>query len=125
MSASGVARHLRGSHGVKSDTLRAAVLECESLTPNDPRQYLPAADGPPLPYLPIKDGYRCGFIACKDGEQVLSLNRRTIEKHLAGEHNVGARRPRIPVEAHHLEVVRLQSLLPSSNYRPFAVRAAA
>lgn len=114
--------HLNSLHGVKGERLRAALAEANTLQARDPRQAQPPLNALAIPHLPIDAGYRCGILACKHRKPFVSKSRRTVEKHLSKEHDVGHAKGKTKPLADHIEDVRVQSFLSSPHYLAFAVQ---
>jgi hypothetical protein len=114
--------HLNSLHGVKGERLRAALIEANTLQARDPRQALPPLNAPAIPHLPIDLGYRCGILACKRGKPFVSKSKRTVEKHLSKEHDVGHAKGKTKLTIDNIEEVRVQSFLSFPHYLAFVVQ---
>ena len=111
-------------HGYKGATLHAALAATSQLHVRDPRTVEPPVDSSPIPYLPLETAYQCRFSACKGTKTALSKHKRTVEKHLAKEHNIGHAKGKTPRTAEDILVVKVQSFCAGDQYRPFVVRDA-
>ena len=109
-------------HGYKGPTLHAALAAISQLRVRDPRTVEAPVDSPPISYLPIETAYQCRFPACKATKTGLSKHKRTVEKHLAKEDNIGHAKGKTRRTAKDILVVQVQSFCTGDQYRPFVVR---
>lgn len=116
VSSSSLEKHLRTYHKIKGESLQAVLIEIENLQILDPTTVVPPNNCSRIPHLPVSIGYRC--TACSH----LSKHKRTIEKHLSKEHNIGHAKFKTKPTESDIETVDVQSLLPIPTYRPFVVQ---
>lgn len=125
IAPSSLQNHLNKVHGVKGERLRAALAEAGALQARDPRQARPPVHASAIPHLPIDPGFRCGLTACKQSRPFVSKSKRTIEKHLSKEHDIGHAKGKARPIAANIEEVHVQSFLARPHYLAFAVQVQA
>ena len=123
VSQTSLQHHLCSTHRVKGLRLHAALAEAAVLEVRDPRQARCSSDGLSIPHLPVQAGFRWGVAACSQGRQFVSRHRRTVEKYLAKEHQIGHAKGKSKPASTDILEVSVQSFLPNPHYRAFVVRS--
>lgn len=128
----GVSNHLRKYHGTKGTELKAALLEVEQLQPLP----LIATEHPTvahgslrIPEIEAVNAYHCVLERCNYEPELLSKDRRTVERHQARVHGVnhgrklgGRTRQGTSTTYYKINSVLIQTLLPQPFKRWFIVK---
>ena len=108
-------------HGYKGSILHAALAAVFQLHVRDSRTIQFSVDSFSISYLLLETAYQCRFSAYKTTKTALSKHKRTVEKHLAKEHNIGHAKGKTSRIAKDILVVKVQFFCAENQYRFFVI----